>query len=730
MVIPTRNESANVGELLARLGRLPEGVLGEVLFVDDSDDDTPVVIDRYAADCGFPVNVVHRGPGNRDGGLSGAVIEGFRRATGEWVCVMDGDLQHPPEIVGTLFETGRTEQADLVFATRHATGGGRDGLGPFRSLASRAATLAARLAFPRRLAAVSDPMSGFFLVRRARLDVDALRPDGFKILLEVIVRTPGLCATEVGYEFGFRFAGESKASPGEAVRYLRHLARLRLAMGTRWAATVAAMTRFGLVGLAGIFVNQALLWLAVEQGGLGYLLGAVLATQASTTTNFLMTERWVFRSAHEGGRGRRYLAFSAVNNGALLLRVPLLAVLVSHAGLHYLTANLVSLVALFAVRFAVSDRLIWRRSDSGAATAMRHRYDIGGLLTVASEIKLPELEWFRSEFVGEADIELRRGLVGGLLPNARAAVDVAEGQVLYQEHLGALGTNFAVDMSGPIRVTVSPLLAASPHVVYTNVVEALLRFVLVSRGSMLLHSATFVLDGQTVMLSAKTDTGKTGTILRILRERGAVFLSDDMTIVGPDGSVHSYPKPLTISAHTLRAVDTGALSRWERTKLAVQSRIHSKSGREMAIRLAAMNLPIMALNAVMQIIVPPPKYMIDRLVPCTIGRSGQARNLFIIERGTPALSEVSFDDALDELIDNTDDAYGFPPFSQFAPAIALDGDGYLTLRAKERGILASALQGIRVRRVASDSFTWADTIPQLVAADTDVPAERTAAEAR
>ena len=92
------------------------------------------------------------------------------------------------------------------------------------------------------------------------------------------------------------------------------------------------------------------------------------------------------------------------------------------------------------------------------------------------------------------------------------------GSFVYREHLGSMGVNFRVDLNDRIVVTVSPLLARSKHVVYTNVVEALNRFVLVNKGYMLLHSATVQLGDETVMLSAQTDTGKTGTILRLLQE--------------------------------------------------------------------------------------------------------------------------------------------------------------------------------------------------------------------
>ena len=142
---------------------------------------------------------------------------------------MDADLQHPPEVVADLFAAGESAGADIVCATRNVSGAGRHGLGATRDVISRSFAAFARRAFPRRLRGVSDPMSGFFLVRRSALDPEALHPTGFKILLEILVRTPGLRRAEVGYEFAARHAGDSKASLRQGVVYLRHLARLRLA---------------------------------------------------------------------------------------------------------------------------------------------------------------------------------------------------------------------------------------------------------------------------------------------------------------------------------------------------------------------------------------------------------------------------------------------------------------------------------------------------------------------
>lgn len=348
----------------------------------------------------------------------------------------------------------------------------------------------------------------------------------------------------------------------------------------------------------------------------------------------------------------------------------------------------------------------------------RHRYLVGGTVSIISDIALPELEYFRVPVLGaDVDIEIRRGRVGTKGPRMRTKITefAHPAAFRYEEHLGFLGANFALDMGGDrIRVTVSPLLALSPHVVYTNVIEALLRFVFVSRGRMLLHSACLEMGGVGVMLSARTDTGKTGTVLRMLREKGGRFLSDDMTILDDQGNASCYPKPLTISAHTLRAVDPGDLSRTEWGVLNIKGRIHSKSGRSVGLGIGSRNLPIMSANSVVQMLVPPPKYPVDRLVRCEMTEGVRVRELFIIERGSPSLSDVPIDMALQELLDNTDDAYGFPPFRYFAPALVIGGEEYEQLRRRESRILHRALTGIRIRRLASNTFSWADEIPELL----------------
>ena len=353
LVIPTFNEAGNIPELLARLASaVPADLTCEVIFVDDSTDDTPRVIAETARDCRLAVSVMHRD--KPEGGLGGAVAAGLREASAPWIVVMDADLQHPPSLVPQLVAAGQRAGADLVVASRYTAGGSHTGLdGGFRVLASSLTTRLAKLTFRRQLRQVSDPMSGFFAVRSAALDAGLLRPLGYKILLELIVRCQLRRVTEVPYQFQDRFAGESKASLSEGWRFLRHLVMLRCS-GVR-----ASMLAFGLIGLSGFVPNLAALWLLSKPLGMNYLLAEVLANQVAVVWNFLLLDFLLFshrRHSHWTGRFGKFLVLA---NSDLVARIPLLGLLVAHAHMNVLVATAITLIAAFGARYVVTDRFIY-----------------------------------------------------------------------------------------------------------------------------------------------------------------------------------------------------------------------------------------------------------------------------------------------------------------------------------------------------------------------------------
>ena len=204
-----------------------DGIDAEVLVVDDSDDSTPEIALQVATRSALLIRVCARSPGQRQGGLGGAVLVGLSLALAPVCVVMDADLQHPPELLTTLLRVSRTG-ADFVIASRYIDGGEDEGLGGwFRRAVSTLATWAAKRVLRPELAGISDPMSGFFLVRRSRLDLPTLHPQGFKLLLELLAHSPLASVAEVPYAFDVRHSGASKASVKEGLIYLRRLARLR-----------------------------------------------------------------------------------------------------------------------------------------------------------------------------------------------------------------------------------------------------------------------------------------------------------------------------------------------------------------------------------------------------------------------------------------------------------------------------------------------------------------------
>ncbi|MFD6553348.1 glycosyltransferase [Streptomyces sp. NPDC058398] len=370
VVVPTFNESANIRQLLRQItesvsARLP----CEVVFVDDSTDDTPEVITEAARDCPFPVTVLHRE--TPEGGLGGAVVEGLKAASSQWIVVMDGDCQHPPSLIPELIASGERTNAGLVVASRYIKGGSREGLaGGYRIAVSRGATWLTKSLFPRRLRGISDPMSGFFAIRRSAVTAEVLRPLGYKILLELAVRSRPRQVTEVPFVFQDRFAGESKSSAREGFRFLRHL------VGLRTASPVARMVVFGLIGATG-FVPNLLGLYALTAAGLHYVPAEILANQLGVAWNFLLVEHLLFRERREHRkRWDRVGRFALIANADLVLRIPLIALFVGRFGMGALSATALALVTTFVLRFAGTEALVYlprrgRESGRGDRTARR-----------------------------------------------------------------------------------------------------------------------------------------------------------------------------------------------------------------------------------------------------------------------------------------------------------------------------------------------------------------------
>jgi dolichol-phosphate mannosyltransferase len=340
VIVPTFNEAPNVAELIRRITVAVEGIPTEVIFVDDSTDDTPQTIERVSHASRLPVRLIHRP--TPVGGLGGAVVEGLKSSRSDFCVIMDGDLQHPPEVIPLLLERRAATGADVVVASRYTGDGAADGLaGALRTFVSQASTIATKAMFPLRLRHCSDPMTGYFLVNRRSVEFETLKPRGFKILLEILARQP-LLVREVPFKFAERYAGASKASFRQGLHFLLQLTALRF----------GKMSGFALIGAFGALANLAIMWFLTRMG-VGYVFAAVVAAEATIVGNFLLQERFIFREmkVQASKAWVRFAKSFSFNNAEAAIRIPILALMVETWHISSVLAAAITLAAAFFARF-------------------------------------------------------------------------------------------------------------------------------------------------------------------------------------------------------------------------------------------------------------------------------------------------------------------------------------------------------------------------------------------
>jgi dolichol-phosphate mannosyltransferase len=226
LVVPTYEERANIEKLVERTGKTlaATGEPYELIIVDDnSPDGTADDVRRLQAGRSWLKLIVRTG--ERD--LSTAVLAGWHSARGDILGAMDGDLQHPPEHLLKLWEPIQSGRAELAVASRYVAQGSVSEWKFSRRIISWTATLLARVLLSEKIRRIKDPMSGFFLMRRSVMEGRALKPLGYKILLEVLARGNYQKVVEVPYTFEEREHGGSKIGSAQVWRYLVHLLRIR-----------------------------------------------------------------------------------------------------------------------------------------------------------------------------------------------------------------------------------------------------------------------------------------------------------------------------------------------------------------------------------------------------------------------------------------------------------------------------------------------------------------------
>lgn len=372
VVIPTYKERDNIENLVRVLSQLLDATIPEnyelIVVDDDSPDRTWEVAQALTTD--YPQLRVMRRQHER--GLSSAVIRGWQAARGQVLAVIDGDLQHPPEVLVQLLQQIKNG-ADLAVASRHVDGGGVSSWSVVRRFLSRGAQLLGLIILPGVLGRVSDPMSGYFMVNRSAIANATLNPVGYKILLEVIGRGKIKEIAEVGYVFCERKEGESKVTWKQYLDYIHHLLRLRLSTGRLGKISqkinfpLGRFIRFGLVGLSGVFVDMAVLYLLSDPSALGLPLtrSKILAGEIAIINNFLWNDAWTFADVSTQQKGwkqrlKRFVKFNIICLAGLVLNVIVLNIVFNYFLPNRYIANLIAIAVATIWNFWINLKLSWR----------------------------------------------------------------------------------------------------------------------------------------------------------------------------------------------------------------------------------------------------------------------------------------------------------------------------------------------------------------------------------
>ncbi|XCN71941.1 MAG: glycosyltransferase family 2 protein [Candidatus Electrothrix aestuarii] len=286
VIVPCYNEADNVEELTHRLAEALQDISWEVIFVDD---DSPDKTSQRVADMAFQdprVRLIHR-IGRR--GLSSACVEGMLSSSAPYLAVIDADLQHDETLLPDMLTALRSQQLDIVVGSRYIQGGGIGAWDAKRAAYSRFATRISRY-FTR--TELSDPMSGFFMIRREALmqRVRRLSGMGFKILLDLFASSPTpMRFLELPYTFKERHAGESKLDN-------RALLEFGMLLLDKWIGHLLPVrfVAFALVGGIGVLVHFLILLLLFRVTGGPFAVGQAIATLVAMTTNYLLNNLFTY----------------------------------------------------------------------------------------------------------------------------------------------------------------------------------------------------------------------------------------------------------------------------------------------------------------------------------------------------------------------------------------------------------------------------------------------------
>jgi len=366
IIIPTYNESENIIQVLKSIGDyLPKDIATEAIVVDDnSPDGTGKVVEDYINNTqnkiGYTIDVIHR---KTKSGLSSAILDGIQHSSGETVVVMDSDFSHPPKIIPQLVEEVKISKYDIAIASRYTKGGGVSGWSTKRKLISKTAKGIAKAGLG---VNESDPMSGFFAFKRKILEGIKLDAIGYKMLLEILVKTKGAKVKEIPYTFTDRTRGSSKLDSSTMFDYVRsvwklyrygHMAKVG---DTRTSIRfISKAGRFYTVGASGLLVNYLVSLLFADAIiNFWYIHATTIGIIVSMSSNFILNKIWTFEDRNFEAKKIlvQYGKFVGFSSLGALIQLGMVYVMVDNYQFAYSLALILAVITAASSNFILNKK--------------------------------------------------------------------------------------------------------------------------------------------------------------------------------------------------------------------------------------------------------------------------------------------------------------------------------------------------------------------------------------
>jgi len=372
IIIPTYNESKNILQILKSIGEnLPKNLLAEAIVVDDnSPDGTGKIVEDYMKEVkqkiGYIIHVIHR---KTKSGLSSAVLRGIEYATGDTIVVMDSDFSHPPKIIPRLIEEIKRSGCDIAIASRYAAGGAVKGWTLKRKLLSSTATRIARKGLGIN---ESDPMSGFFAFKRKIIECLKLDAIGYKMLLEILVKTKGAKVKEIPYTFTDRTRGSSKLDSSTMFDYVRSVWKLyryghaaKVGEPRTSIRFISKAGRFYTVGASGLLVNYLVSLLFADTIiNFWYIHATVIGIAISMSSNFILNKLWTFEDRYFEAKKTlaQYGKFVGFSSLGALIQLGMVYVLVDNYQIMYPIALILAVIIAATSNFILNKKWTFKES--------------------------------------------------------------------------------------------------------------------------------------------------------------------------------------------------------------------------------------------------------------------------------------------------------------------------------------------------------------------------------